>query len=67
MKCACYAFVTEGVDIKDGELTGTSKLKELRCASFLFILCPAKRFSGPSPFPVFVVYVSVRIVSKNMF
>ena len=36
-KCPAYAFVTKGVKLKDGELTGTSNEAEFRYASFSFL------------------------------
>ena len=46
MTCSFYVFVTKGVNIKDGELSGTSKFKEFCRASALFLLSPERKENG---------------------
>ena len=58
-----YVFVTNGVKLKDGELSGTSLWAEFPCASFSFSLSLRKKlFSGVWTFHVFLTFFWKKMV-----
>ena len=68
MICQFYVFATEGVGLKDRELSSTSTFTELQYASFYFPGEEEERFSAPSTFHDLCVVSTVLFGSKtNMF